>query len=178
MILLAAGHLYRLDQAQVKEVGRSAAYLNAVSNRLAASSNRARLLGMIVGTGISELIEEPDKVLKIDLEEMRSEEALWYLSLTKAQDEVGSPESIKALQEALPANPELVRSKPAQKPKAQFSRHHTSKIVAIEEVEDSDEDEEEEEDDDLIPYEKPDDDAYDSDDDPTLIQRNKPTAPV
>jgi hypothetical protein len=33
------------------------AYLNAVSNRLAASSNRARLLGMIIGTGISELIE-------------------------------------------------------------------------------------------------------------------------
>ncbi|KOS38627.1 hypothetical protein ACN38_g10540 [Penicillium nordicum] len=177
VILLAAGHLYRLDQAQVKEVGRSAAYLNAVSNRLAASSNRARLLGMIVGTGISELIEEPDKVLKFDLE-MRSEEAVWYLRLTKVQDEVGSPESIKALQEALPANPELVRSKPAQKPKAQSSRHHTSKIVAIEEVEDSDKDEEEEEDDDLIPYEKPDDDAYDSDDDPTLIQRNKPTPPV
>ncbi|CAG8892212.1 unnamed protein product [Penicillium egyptiacum] len=176
VILLAAGHLYRLDQAQVKEVGRSGAYLNAVSNRLAASSNRARLLGMIVGTGISELIEEPDKVLKFDLEDMRSEEALWYLDLTKVQDEVGSPESIKALQETLPAKPEVVRSKPTQKPKAQFSRHHTSKIVAIEEIEDIGEDEDE--DDDLIPYEKPDDDAYDSDDDPTLIQRNKPTAPV
>ncbi|KAJ5960912.1 uncharacterized protein N7479_008062 [Penicillium vulpinum] len=178
VILLAAGHLYRLDQAQVKEVGRSGAYLNAVSNRLAASSNRARLLGMLVGTGISELIEQPDKVLKFDLEEMRSEEALWYLNLPKVQDKVGSPESIKALQEALPAKPQLVRSKPAQKPKVQFSRHHTSKIVAIEEVEDSDEDEDEDEDEDLIPYEKPDDDAYDSDDDPTLIQRNKPTAPV
>ncbi|CAG8178648.1 unnamed protein product [Penicillium nalgiovense] len=177
VILLAAGHLYRLDQAQVKEVGRSGAYLNAVSNRLAASSNRARLLGMIVGTGISELIEEPDKVLKFDLEDMRSEEALWYLELTRVQDEVGSPEFIKSLQEALPAKPELVRSKPAQKPKTQSSRHHTSKIVAIEEVDDGDEDEDED-DDELIPYERPDDDAYDSDDDPTLIQRNKPTAPV
>ncbi|KAG0161002.1 hypothetical protein PDIDSM_8535 [Penicillium digitatum] len=176
VILLAAGHLYRLDQVQMKEVGRSGAYLNAVSNRLAASSNRARLLGMIVGTGISELIEEPDKVLKFDLDEMRSEEALWFLDLTKVQDEVGSPESIKTLQEALPAKSELVRPKPAKKPKAQFSRHHTSKIVAIEEVEDSDEDEDEDED--LIPYEKPDDDTCDSDDDPTLIQRNKPTAPV
>ena len=133
---------------------------------------------MIVGTGISELIEEPDKVLKFDLEEMRSEEALWYSHLTKVQDGVGSPESIKALQEVFPEEPETVHSKPSQKPKAQFSRQHTSKIVAIEEVEDSDEEEEEEEDDDLIPYEKPDDDAYDSDDDPTLIQRNKPTAPV
>ncbi|KAJ5277125.1 hypothetical protein N7524_003278 [Penicillium chrysogenum] len=176
VILLAAGHLFRLDQAQVKDVGRSGAYLNAVSNRLAASSNRARLLGMIIGTGISELIEEPDKVLRFDLEDMRSEEALWYLGLTKVRDEVGSPESIKSLQEALPGKPKLARSKPVQKPKAQFSRHHTSKIVAIEEVDDGDEDEDE--DDDLIPYEKPDDDAYDSDDDPTLIQRNKPTAPV
>ncbi|KAJ5796017.1 uncharacterized protein N7518_004557 [Penicillium psychrosexuale] len=178
VILLAAGHLYRLDQAQVKEVGRSGAYLNAVSNRLAASSNRARFLGMVVGTGISELIEEPDKVLKFDIEEMRNEEALWYSHLTKVQDEIGSPESIKALQEALPEKPELVHPKPSQKPKAQFSHQHTSKIVAVEEVEDSDEEEEEEEEDDLIPYEKPDDDAYDSDDDPTLVQRNKPTAPV
>ncbi|KAJ5513647.1 hypothetical protein N7463_003199 [Penicillium fimorum] len=176
VILLAAGHLYRLDETQVKEVGRSGAYLNAVSNRLAASSNRARLLGMIVGTGISELIEQSDKVLKFDLEEMRSEEALWYLNLTKVEDKVGSPESIKELQQSLPAKPELVCPKPTQKPKAQFSRHHTSKIVAIEEVDDSDEDEDD--DDDLIPYEKPDDDAYDSDDDPTLIQRNKPIAPV
>lgn len=117
-------------------------------------------------------------MLKFDLEEMRSEEALWYLDLTKVQDEVGSPESIKALQEPLPANPEIVRPKPKKQPKAQFSRQHTSKIVAIEEVEDSDENEDEDEDDDLIPYEKPDDDAYDSEDDPTLIQRNKPTAPV
>ncbi|KAJ5773876.1 hypothetical protein N7457_008772 [Penicillium paradoxum] len=178
IILLAAGHLYRFDQAQMKEVGRSGAYLNAVSNRLAASSNRARLLGMIVGTGISELIEEPGKALKFDLEEMQSEEALWYLSLTKFQDEVGSPETLQALKEKLPTKSQPVRSKPAQKPKVQFSRQQTSKIVAIEEIEDSDEDEDEDEDDDLIPYEKPDDDAEDSDDDPTLIQRNKPTAPV
>ncbi|OQE46525.1 hypothetical protein PENCOP_c001G04323 [Penicillium coprophilum] len=179
VILLAAGHLYRLDQGQVKEVGRSGAYLNAVSNRLAASSNRARFLGMIVGTGISELIEQPEKVLKFDLEEMRSEKALRYLGLTKVQDTVGSPDTIKTLQETLPAKTEA-HSKPAQKPKAQFSRHHTSKIVAIEEVDDSDEneDENEDDDDDLIPYEKPDDDAHDSDDDPTLIQRNKPVAPV
>ncbi|KAJ5129786.1 uncharacterized protein N7515_005825 [Penicillium bovifimosum] len=176
VILIAAGHLHRLDQAQVKEVGRSGAYLNAVSNRLAASSNRARLLGMIVGMGISELIEEPGKALKFDLEEMRSEEALWYLSLTQVQDKVSSPEFIRLLQESRPAKPEPVRSKPAQKPKAPSFRPQTSKIVAIEEIEDSNDDEDET--DDLIPYERPDDDAYDSDDDPTLVQRNKPTAPV
>ncbi|KAJ5550475.1 hypothetical protein N7535_001584 [Penicillium sp. DV-2018c] len=176
VILIAAGHLHRLDQAQVKEVGRSRAYLNAVSNRLAASSNRARLLGMIVGAGISELIEEPGKALTFDLEEMRSQEALWYLSLTKVEDKVSSPEYIRILQEPRPAEPVSVRSKPAQTPKAPSSRPQTSKIVAIEEIEDSSEDEDEAED--LMPYEKPDDDPYDSDDDPTLIQRNKPVAPV
>jgi telomere length regulation protein len=176
VIIIAAGHLHRLDQAQVKEIGRSGAYLNAVSNRLAASSNRARFLGMIVGTGISELIEEPGKALNFDLEEMRSEEALWYLSLTQVQDKVSSPDFVRILQEVLPAEPGPVRSKPAQKPKAPSFRPQTSKIVAIEEIEDSDEDEDE--DDDLVPYERPDDDAYDSDEDPTLIQRNKPTAPV
>ena len=135
---------------------------------------------MIVGTGISELIEEPGKVLKFDLEEMQSEEVKLYLNLSKIKDESGSLESIKSLQEALPVKSEPTRPRPAQKPKTPSSRPQTSKIVAIEEIEDSDEDEngDEDEDDDLIPYEKPDDDAYDSDDDPTLIQRNKPTAPV
>ncbi|CAG8198670.1 unnamed protein product [Penicillium olsonii] len=131
---------------------------------------------MIVGTGISALIEEPEKALKFDLEEMRTPEARWYLSLTSISDELGLPGSITILQETQPTRPEQSRSKPAPKPKAQAQHQGTSKIVAIEEIDDSDE--EEEEDDDLIPYEKPDDDAYDSDDDPTLIQRNKPTAPV
>jgi telomere length regulation protein len=131
---------------------------------------------MIVGTGMSGLIEEPDKALKFDLEEMRSEEAHWFLNLTKVQDDAGSFESIKILQEALSARLEPTRSRPAPKSKPSAQHQGTSKIVAIEEIEDTDE--EEEEDDDLIPYEKPDDDAYDSDEDPTLIQRNKPIAPV
>lgn len=174
-ILLAAGHLHRLKKQMVQESGRSSAFLNAVSNRLAASSNRARFLGMVVGTGMSALIEEPEKALKFDLEEMRSEEAQWYLSLTNVSDELGSLRtSLEMLRETQSKRPEQTRPKLAPKPKAHAQRQGTSKIVAIEEIEDSDEDE----DDDLIPYEKPDDDAYDSDDDPTLIQRNKPTAPV
>ncbi|CAG8920115.1 unnamed protein product [Penicillium salamii] len=175
-ILLAAGHLHRLEKQMVQESGRSSAFLNAVSNRLAASSNRARFLGMVVGTGMSALIEEPEKALKFDLEEMRSEEAQWYLSLTNVSDELGSLRiSLEMLRETQSKRPEQTRPKPAPKPKAHAQRQGTSKIVAIEEIEDSDEDDD---DDDLIPYEKPDDDAYDSDDDPTLIQRNKPTAPV
>lgn len=132
---------------------------------------------MIVGTGLSALIEQPDKVLKFDLDEMKSEEAQWYLNLTNVHDQVGSLDSIKTLQGVQPASSESIQSKPAPKAKKHAQRQGTSKIVAIEEIEDSEE-ENDDDDDDLIPYEKPDDDAYDSDDDPTLIQRNKPTAPV
>ncbi|KAJ5665821.1 uncharacterized protein N7477_008269 [Penicillium maclennaniae] len=178
-ILLAAGRLKRLDSTQLNSAGRTAAFLNAVSNRIAASSTRARLLGMIVGNGMSELIEEPGKAMKFDLEEMQSEEALFYLSLVKVYDELGTAESIKSLQSKRPKAPQPTqeaRSSQSKKSNARSSRPQTSKIVAIEEIEDSGD--ETEEDLDLIPYEKPDDDASDDDEDPTLVQRNKPTAPV
>lgn len=117
--------------------------------------------------------------MKFDLEEMQSEEAHWYLSLTKAQDKTGSFDSIKALQETRPSLQQLSKDyHPRSKTKqsAKSNPPPTSKIVAIEEIDNSGEESDEVED--LIPYEKPDDDAEDEDEDPTLVQRNKPTAPV
>lgn len=133
---------------------------------------------MIIGTSMSELVEEPGKAMKFDLEEMQSEEAIWYMGLTKVQDKVGSFESMKALQKAplsfqQPSGKSSSRSD--NKPRARAGEPQTSKIVAIEEINDSGE---EAEDEDLVPYEKPDDDGEDEDEDPTLVQRNKPTAPV
>ncbi|KAE8379877.1 telomere length regulation protein-domain-containing protein [Aspergillus bertholletiae] len=177
VLLLAAGYLKRLDSNTIMEIGRSSAFLNAVSNRLAASSPKARFLGMIIGMSISQLIERPGKAMRFDLEEMESDEALWYFNMVNTQDSVGSLESIK-----LPTNSTSKSQQPAkgsstsamatQKPPPQ----RTAKIVSIVEIES--ENEEPEEDEDLIPYEKPDEDPYDSDEDPTLVQRNKPTAPV
>lgn len=127
-------------------------------------------MGMVVGTGISSLVDETANAMKFDLEEMKSEETGWYLSLTKVFDEVGSFESMKSL-----ANTEPLKPKPTQSSKKPEAASKGSRIV---EVISEDEDEEDEEDDDLIPYEKPDDDLEDEEDDPTLVQRNKPTAPV
>lgn len=124
-------------------------------------------------------MEEPGKSMKFDLEEMQSEEALWYLSLPKTQDEAGSFDSMKALQKAQPQLQQPSKESRAhlnEKPSTRPSHPQTSRIVAIEEIDDNGE--ETEEDEDLIPYEKPDDDAEDEDEDPTLVQRNKPTAPV
>ncbi|KAJ5650753.1 uncharacterized protein N7484_004476 [Penicillium longicatenatum] len=170
IILLAAGRLSRLGPSQIKEVGRSGAFLTAISNRLAASSNRARLMGMIVGTGMSELVEEPGKSMKFDLEEMRSAETQWYLSLIRSRDDVGSFESIQSL---------LKTDEPSSAPSKAKNPKPPSRPQRIVEVISDDEDEDDEtEDEDLIPYEKPDDDAEDDDEDATLVQRNKPTAPV
>lgn len=170
MILLAAGRISRLDPRRATEAGRSKAYLSAVSNRLASSSNRARFMGMVVGTGISSLIDEPGNAMKFDLDEMNSDETKWYLSLTKVFDEASSFESMSALLKAEPP-----KQKPAQKPKKSEAPSKGPRIV---EVISDDEDDAEEEEDDLIPYEKPDIDLDDEEDDPTLVQRNKPTAPV
>ncbi|KAL4902949.1 hypothetical protein BDW74DRAFT_180246 [Aspergillus multicolor] len=180
VILLAAGYLQRLDPGEMKNIGHTGVFLNAVSNRLAAASTRARFLGMIVGTAISQLIEEPGKAMKFDLEEMESDEATWYLKLVKTDDKVGSLESLKVLKDTSKESTGLAtRSKIGPRASRPMTEPNpaTARIVAIEEIDDSDE-EDDDEDDDLIPYEKPDEDPDDEDDDPTLIERNKPTAPV
>ncbi|KAL4784422.1 telomere length regulation protein-domain-containing protein [Aspergillus varians] len=179
VILLAAGYLQRLDPSEMKSIGRTSVFLNAVSNRLAAASTRARFLGMIIGTAVSQLIEQPGKAMKFDLEEMGSNEATSYLGLTKTEDQIGSLDSIKTprkianelRQGAYKRSAPSTASRPLRKPNQGMAR-----IVAIEEIDD--EDDGDDEDEDLIPYEKPDEDPYDEDDDPTLIQRNKPVAPV
>ncbi len=164
----------------MKSIGRTGVFLNAVSNRLAAASTRARFLGMIVGTAISQLIEQPGKAMKFDLDEMESSEAKWYFGLIQTEDNVGSIHSIKAHKDTVNES----RQGPPKRSTSAISSHRrakpnraATKIVAIEEIDDSNE-EDEDGDDDLIPYEKPDEDPADEDDDPTLIQRNKPSAPV
>ena len=159
----------------MKEIGRSSIFLGSISNRLAASSTRARFLGLIVGTAISELVEQPGKAMKFDLEEMESEEAAWYMNLIKTKDTLGSLDSIRLQKDSIQKSAKSSSSKPTA-PKQPRANQNPVKTVSIEEIEESEN--EDEEDEDLVPYEKPDDDPSDDDDDPTLVQRNKPTAPV
>ncbi|KAF3484035.1 uncharacterized protein GIQ15_03359 [Arthroderma uncinatum] len=174
VILLTAGYLSRLDEADLVSLLQSSSYLSAISNRLGAASPRSRFLGMVVGTSLSKLTDKPENHMKFDLAEMESEEALWYLNLSKTQDRVGTIEELKKShtsrsiiqpKKSSPNTRRKATQKGDQKPVA-------SKISPIE-VE-SDESEE----DGLTPYQKPDADASDSDEDPTLIQRSKPNPPV
>lgn len=178
VILLTTGYLHRMKSQYIFELSRSTSYLQAVSNRLAASLPQARFLGMVVGMAISRLVDQSDKIMKFDAEEMEGQEAEWWFTLTIMEDVMGSIDALTNLsteqtrtssqmisRRSNTAQEGLRRSKP--KPPAQ------SKIISIEEVDDNSERE-----DDLTPYQKPDDDPEDSDEDPTLINRFKPKPPV
>lgn len=60
---------------------RSGSHLGVVSNRLGASSPRARFLGMVVGEALSSLTEKGDKRLDFKVDDMTTAEAKWFKNL-------------------------------------------------------------------------------------------------
>ncbi|EEH34683.1 hypothetical protein PAAG_05732 [Paracoccidioides lutzii Pb01] len=172
VILLAAGYVCRLSTDLLRPITQSGTYLNAISNRIAASSPRARFLGMVVAMSLSKLVDPPGKEMKFDIEEMEGEEAKWYMSLPNVEDGIGSIDDLKHRDpQPAPKIPKRHVSK-VHTNKQQVPSQATSKNLSIEEIS------EESGDDDFLPYEKPDTDPSDSEDDPTLINRSKPNAPV
>ena len=173
---MLAGYAFRADETFLMHLSRSSIYLNAISNRLAASSQRARFLGMVVGTAFSELVDPKDKRMTFSIDEMDSSDGQWYRSLTSVKDSVGSIKDLKAASTpSIKSSDQLSKSVNSNYPaRPKKTAQSTSKIISIEEVDDSSESEIE----DLPIYEKPDSDPEDEDEDPTLIQRDRPTAPV
>ncbi|KAI1356352.1 telomere length regulation protein [Xylaria sp. FL0043] len=175
VLLLSAGYVHRLAPIKLTILVRSSPYLNAISNRLAVSQGRVRFLGMVVGEALSGLVHAKDTKLDFKMDEMATEEADWYKSLVHVSDKAGP---LDPLRTSVPSSqpPEFKKRARSTKRKQPLSPKNVpaKKGFVIEEVEDD----EEQEDPDLVPYAKPDSDAEDSDDDPTLINRNKPQAPV
>lgn len=176
VLLIVAGYVHRLDPQELAELARSSIYLNAISNRLAASLPRSTLLGMIVGTAVSELVDPKERRMNFTAEEVDSTEGKWYRSLTGVQDSIGSISDLKRRSPVSKRKNENSRAEVGNgKPsKSLVQPASSSKIVSIEEIESDFASEEE----DLPMYEKPDSDASDTDEDPTLVQRDKPSAPV
>ena len=173
---MLAGYSFRADKEYLVHLSRSHIHLNAVSNRLAASSQRARFLGMVVGTAFSELVDPKDKRMTFSADEMNSSDGQWYRSLTGVKDLVGSINDLKPASTP-PTKPpnqlsKSVNSSSLARPKK--TAQSASKIISIEEISDSSESEAE----DLPTYEKPDSDPEDEDEDPTIVQRDRPTIPV
>jgi telomere length regulation protein len=178
VLLLAVGYVHRLSPMKVKILTRSSPFLNAVSSRLAATTERARLLGMVVGEAISGLVEETGKQMDFKMEQTKTPEAEWYKSLVTVADTIGSVGLLRtptALMERESRSQNIQGSRHSdRKAKPATRQQPASKIISIEELSDGSYESE----DDLVPYAKPDSDAEDSDDDPTLVVRDKPTAPV
>lgn len=156
-----------------------------MSNRIGASSPRARFLGIVVGMAISELVDKPENRMKFELDNAEASEAKWFQGLTHVEDELGN---LRDLEQAvrgqnkdneakiiheLASGPRKYKNLLSQKD-LKGSNARIIEIIGpkIIEIEDGSED------DDLVPYAKPDSDPEDDYDDPTMIQRNKPMAPV
>ena len=131
---------------------------------------------MVVGSSISELLDEPGKRLNLGAEDSKDIDWSFYKSLLDIKDKMGN---IVDLQNDLNSP-----NKPTRTLTKALATHNgtsngrkapaSSKIVKIEELYSESEPESE---DDLPIYAKPDSDPSD-DEDPELIVRNKPTAPV
>lgn len=180
-ILLTSGYLHRLNPESLQKISGSGEFLHMVSARLSASVPRSRFLGMIVATALSKLVDKADRVMNFGTEEMDSEEANSWFDLVNVTDIVGDLSALKtgtaiALPQTAQKRTLTASSKRSSRPTPQ-----NTKIIAIEEISDSDRENassDEEEEPDLRPYVRPDSDPEDSDDDPTLINRKKPSAPV
>lgn len=154
-------------------MAKSSYHVNGMSNRIGATSPRTRFLGIATGIAISKMVDKPDLQLKFDLEGPEADEARWYERLTEVNDDLGSLSILKA---------SVQSSAPVQVLRKQTSKKQAPSKPAITEIQgprivellsDS-----EDEDADLMIYEKPESDPEDEDVDPTVINRNKPTAPV
>ncbi|KAI0125660.1 telomere length regulation protein [Xylariales sp. AK1849] len=176
VLLLSAGYVHRISPIKLTILLRSSTYLNAISNRIAASQNRARFLGMVVGEALSGLVHGDEKKLDFHMDETNSEEAKWYKSLVRVSDQIGPISPLRVEGASGKPGKASNSAKPAAKAVPRLPKVAPPSGFIIEEIEGDEE--EGEEDDDLVPYAKPDSDAEDSDDDPTLITRNKPKAPV
>ncbi|PSR82710.1 telomere length regulation protein-domain-containing protein [Coniella lustricola] len=173
VLLLSAGYLQRLSPFKLAMQVKSSAFMNMVSKRLEASQTRARLLGMIVGEALSEVVEKSDKRLDFKMDETKSEEALRYKSLIDVYDVVDSVDPLRPTQKQKVSRAEVQRQTPNTKPRPKPPVPTSTAKAIIEEI-----DSDEEMDDDLIPLSKPDDDEEDSDDDPEVVRRDRPRAPV
>ncbi|KAF2146871.1 uncharacterized protein K452DRAFT_242030 [Aplosporella prunicola CBS 121167] len=190
VLLLSCGYVHRSQPMFLFTVARSSMQMKGTSNRIGATSPRARFLGMVTAMAISGLIDKLENRLKFEISDDETLEAKWYQQLVHVNDGQGSLDDMRRLSELLSAtlpddrsrvsslsksqNKKLspgVMAKGGKKPsKAQNAPITGPRVIEI--LDESDDD------DDLVSYAKPDSDPEDESEDPTLIQRNKPTAPV
>ncbi|KAI6770032.1 hypothetical protein HG530_004661 [Fusarium avenaceum] len=177
ILLLAAGYVHRISPIKLTLLMRVGTYMTTISNRIGSTQSRAQFLGLVVGETLSALVDDKKKRLDFKMEQTETEEAKHLKDLTNISDPIGpidpilsnlETETIPQKQKVVAPN-KTIQKKTKQKKKPIVTESKPKAI--IEEVDSSDDDE------DLAPYSK-DSDPEDSDDDATLVQRNKPKPPV
>lgn len=187
-LLIAAGYLHRRSPMALLMSVRSSGHMQGVSNRLDASNSRARWLGMVVGTALSSLVDKEGSKLSFGTNDMQTPEASRYMTLVNINDEPSTLEDFAKLVAETdkrrrvrinkPVPPRQIMPKVDGKPTFGPVRPPTKVQTEVEgdrvaEISDTDSD-----DDGLTAYAKPDSDAEDSDEDATLVNRDKSRAPV
>ncbi len=175
VVLLSAGCIHKANPKSLEQIARSSIYLNAISNRIAASFPRSRLLGMIVGTAVSKLVDKPDKRMDF-CGDMDSDEVRWYISLTNAPLNIGTLADLNLSSAPPAANlpPPAIKKRDDAMQKKPSKPKGVAPSKLIQDVSNAKTDR----DNGLVPYQKPDSDPEDEDDDPTLVNRVKLSRPV
>ncbi|KAF5023903.1 hypothetical protein F66182_4025 [Fusarium sp. NRRL 66182] len=176
VLLLAAGYVHRMSPMKLTLLMRVGTYMATISNRVGATQSRAQFLGLVVGESLSALIDDNKKRLDFKMEETETEEAQQLKSLTKVADVVGPIDPIlsESKTEPVPPRQKLVAPNMTMRKKPKQKKPIITEVKPKAVIEEVDSDEEDE---DFAPYSK-DSDPEDSDDDATLVQRNKPKPPV
>lgn len=187
-LLITAGYVHRRSPMALLMSVRSSGHMQGVSNRLDASNSRARWLGMVVGTALSSLVDKAGSKLSFGTDDMQTPEAKRYMELVNINDQPGALEDFAKLvaetekrkqgkinrpvppRQLMPKIDGKVTFGPVRPPTKVQTEVEGAKVA---EISDTDS-----EDDGLTPYAKPDSDAEDSDEDATLVNRDKTRAPV
>jgi telomere length regulation protein len=188
-VLLAAGRLHRNSPTAVLMTARSSSHMQGISNRLDSTNTKARWLGMAVGTAMSTLVDKEGSRMNFGTDELDNDDGKWYLELVKINDSVDdllefdrflktTAGAVKRQRRAAPKTETMpiLNGKPVFGPPRPPIPVQTEIIGAqVTEILDDDSEDEHA---DLTPYAKPDSDPEDSDEDATLVTRNKSRAPV
>ncbi|KAF2482226.1 telomere length regulation protein-domain-containing protein [Neohortaea acidophila] len=188
-LLLASGYLNRQNSVAFLVIGRSSNGIQGVSNRLDSSNTRARWLGMVVATAVSRLTDRESSRMNFGTDEMDTDDARWYLHLPDIRDRCGN---LRLFSELLQAHQMQSKSpRPVQQPPAREKqqilngkpvfgppRPPAQTEVIGDRITEILDDDGASEIDDFKPYAKPDSDPEDSDEDATLVNRDKVRPPA
>ncbi|KAI5289518.1 telomere binding protein, partial [Ascosphaera acerosa] len=178
-VLLCAARLRRENDAALRHIARSAVYLQAVTNRLAASSPRARTLGMLVAMALSEMVEKPGDALRFELD---AEQAEALAALRRLATTVDEPVEVPYAQlrpgQVLGTASRLAPGSRTAAPTAAVFTERAIEDLTLSSGGDSGDEDGNDDAQEFLPYEKPDSDPEDSDEDAANIVRDKPRPPI